>query len=490
VKPRPKIVVALVGLLLGLVALGAFAFSRQLSQGDVVTGMRTLGAGGAVWGLYVVMDGFLLGTGVAVMAAACLARFSRDKNLEALARIAMPVAITCFVGAALAVMADQGRPFVSLVNLSSFARPQSPFFVTFTMVAAVCLYGSLLHWLLAGRPNLAAYAKIPSRWQRLRRLLAARYTGSLAQRYRRQKVGFWMSLLLLPALLATLTALAIIFTVRPGRPLGLTMLEVLAFFFQAAAGGLGALVGAAALVEYFAGPAAGLAAHDYRRLGRALLVTVSLSLLFLIATEWTGLLSKEPAAVNYAKALLADSGYPPLFWSALGCLFLAATLLWHAAYRGMLERRAVVVAGILAQGGVLLHRYLQVVAWQTHGLSLPYSPGSYRPTWIEAAVGLGIVAVCLLLLLPAVRVIPFAPAEPASPPISRIAPDPRRAWVTGIWFGVGLAITAIGLAFSFRLGTDSFLDPVLPASPVIFVAGLAMLATTGAVYELLPDTKA
>jgi Ni/Fe-hydrogenase subunit HybB-like protein len=490
VKPRPKTFFALVMLLLGLVALGAFAFSRQVSQGDVVTGMRTLGAGGAVWGLYVVMDGFLLGTGIVVMAAACLARFSRDKSLEALARIAMPVAIACFLGAALSVMADQGRPLLALMNLSLFARPQSPFFVTFTTVAGVCLYGSLIHCVLACRPDLAAHAKIPSRWQPLQRLLAAHYTGSVAQRYRRQKVSFWMSLLMLPALLATLTALAIIFTVRPGRPLGLTLVEVVAFFLQAVTGGLGALVGATALVEYFAGPAAGLAAAGYLRLGRSLLVAVSLSLLSWVGSEWLGLASKEPAAVNYAKALLVDRGYAPLFWTALGCLFVSAALLWHAAYRDVLRPRIVVGAGILAQLGVLLHRYLLLVAWQTHGLSLPYGPGNYRPTWIEAAVVLGIVAFCSLLLLPAVRLIPFVPATPAGPLIPSAAQAQRRALVTAIWCGTGLAATTVGLAFSFRLGTDSFLDPALTASPVMFIAGLAMVATTGAVYELFPDPRA
>src|ERR1039457_4627029 len=98
---RPgAVLIALVALLLGMLGLGGYAFFQQVARGDVVTGMRTVGAGGAVWGLYVVMDGFFLGAGVAVMACACIARFSRDQAMEAVARIAMPVAIACFLGAA------------------------------------------------------------------------------------------------------------------------------------------------------------------------------------------------------------------------------------------------------------------------------------------------------------------------------------------------------------------------------------------------------
>ncbi|HEY5282429.1 MAG TPA: hypothetical protein VIM14_06525, partial [Polyangia bacterium] len=68
-KPRPTLtIVGVVLLLLGVLALGSFAYSRQLLEGDVVTGMRTVGAGGAVWGLYVVMDGAFLGMGIVVMA--------------------------------------------------------------------------------------------------------------------------------------------------------------------------------------------------------------------------------------------------------------------------------------------------------------------------------------------------------------------------------------------------------------------------------------
>jgi Ni/Fe-hydrogenase subunit HybB-like protein len=480
--------VALLALLVAVLAVGVMAFHQQLVRGDVVTGMRSVGAGGAVWGLYVVMDGFFLGAGVAVMASACVARFSRDREMEAVARIAMPVAIACFLGAALCVLADQGRPLAALRSLSLFARPQSPMFVTFSAVGAVCLFGSLVHCVLARRFDLAEYAKRSSVWQPLQRLLAAGYRGSAAERHRRQKSGFWMSLFMLPALLSPLTALAIIFTVRPARPLALTLLEAAVFILLSGVGGVGLLLCAAALVGRLAGRRAGLGPRGFARLGKALLFGLSLSLPCIVVAEIAGVMSADPAVSAYARALLSDA-YGVLFWSAFVCLFVAAVLLWGGVRRGALGPRVTVAAGVLAQAAVFVHHYLLLVAWQTHGLSLPYQPGTYAPTWIECAVVLGIVALCLLLLLPSIRLIPFAPLVFQAEPAQGRAADPRRTLVTVLWFAVGLATAGLGFALSARAGTESFLDPIVAGSPVVFIVGLMVLATTGAVYELLPERK-
>ena len=486
-KPSPGLIAVLVSLG-AVLAVGVMAFHRQIALGDVVTGMRTIGAGGAVWGLYVAMDGFFLGAGVAVMAGACLARFSRSRDMEAVARIAMPVAIACFLGGALCVLADQGRPGAALMDLARFARPQSPMFFTFTLVGAVCLFASLVHCVLSRRFDLAEYAKHPSFWQPWQRLLAAGYRGSAAERYRRLKSGFWMSLLMLPALLAPLIALAIIFVARPARPLAMTLFEIAVFLLLSVVCGLGLLLVAAGLVGRLSRRNSGLGRRGFAQLGKALLLPLALSLPLVVAAEVSGLLSDEPAVSAYARGLLSDP-YASLFWTELAGLFLAAALLWRGARRGKLGSRVTVTAGVLVQVAVFLHHYLLLVAWQTHGLSLPYRPGTYVPTWTECAVVLGIVALCLLLLLPSIRLVPFAPVVFQTQPVQVVPADPRRTLATGLWFLGGLVLSALGFTLSARVGTEFSSDPVLTGSPVMFIAGLVVLATTGAVYELLPDRK-
>jgi Ni/Fe-hydrogenase subunit HybB-like protein len=478
-----------IALLVALSVVGALAYRHQLVVGEVATGLGTLGAGGAVWGLYVVADGCLLGAGVALMACACLARFSRDRDMEAAARIAMPVALTCFLAAALCVLADQGRPAAGLVNLAHYARPQSPFFATFTGVAAVCLFGSLVHCVLARRPDLAEYAKRPSRWQRLQRLLAVGYRGSAAERTRRQQVGFWMSLVMLALLAVPFGALAIIFTVRPGRPLLLVVDEAVAFTVSSAAGGLALLLLAAALVARIAGPRAGLGARGFARLGRGLLLLDALAVLTAVAVEITAFTSGDAAAVACAEAVRAGA-YAPLLWSELGLFFLAASVLWWAARRARLRWRTVVVASALSLAAVCLQRHIGLLSWQTHGLLLPYRPGSYSPSGVEIAVLLGILAFAVLMLLPAVRLIPFAPAVYDERPVAARGAARGRTLAAGLWLCTGLCLAGAGLLLSLRTWTKPFLDPLVPASPVIFMAGLAFLLTAGAVYELLPDGSA
>jgi Ni/Fe-hydrogenase subunit HybB-like protein len=481
--------VAVLVSLCALVGLGVHGVWQQIEQGDGVTGMRTIGAGGAAWGLYIAMDGFFLSLGVAAMAGACMARFSRDRSLEAVARIAMPVSIACSLAAGLSVLADQGRPWQALRALFLYARPESPLFVTFTCVGSVCLYGSLVHCVLARRPDLAEYAKRPSSWQGLQRFFAAGYAGTPAQRHRRRRAGLWMSVLMLPALLAPLTALAIAFTVRVSRPLSVTIVEVATFLTTAAAGGMALILGSAALIHRWSGPDAGLDDRGTARLGRGLLVALSLSLVGLVAAPTIGLLSGELAVVRSARALVG-SPYAILFWSQWIVMFVAALLLGLAARRPVRDARWMGLASALTLVGILLHRYLLLVVWQTHGHALPYPPGAYAPTWTEGEVAAGIVALCFLLLLPAIRLIPFAPCVLDRGPLVGDFRDRTRTALTGLWLVIGLALASVGWLSSNRLGTDAFLDPRIEASPAIFIAGLVWLASAGAFYELLPERRA
>jgi Ni/Fe-hydrogenase subunit HybB-like protein len=471
--------------LFGLAALGAFAYLLQLHHGDVVTGMRDVGGGGVVWGLYIVMDGFFLGSGIALLATACIARFSRHDGMEAAARIAMPSAIVCFVGASLCVLADQGRPLTALTDLALYGRAQVPMFATFTTLTAICVFGGMVHWVLARRPDLAEYAKRPSAWQGLQRLLAAGYQATPAQRYRRRKASFWMSLFMLAALLAPATALAILFVARPGRTLDVVLLEVAGFLLLSFAGGIAVLVHVAWLVGRFAGRPSGLPVLGFVRLGRWLLVAVSLSLLAVLAAEIASIGSAQAAVAAYGGALLGS--YASAFWGGVVALFVAVLLLLRATRRRKGRTRTIVLASAFVEVSLLLHHYWVLVAWQTHGLALPYPAGAYRPTWIEWAVVSGVVAVCVLVLLPAGKLIPFASMAGESQPMVRPMRDLRRSVLVWLWLLAGLAAAAAGLLGAARVGTDAAGDPVLGGSPLLFIGGLMMLAAAGAVYELLPD---
>jgi hypothetical protein len=52
---------------------------------------------------------------------------------------------------------------------------------------------------------------------------------------------------------------------------------------------------------------------------------------------------------------------------------------------------------------------------------------------------------------------------------------------------LGLAAAGVGLALSAGLANAPFLDPILPGSPLVFLAGLFLMVLAPVAYELIPD---
>ena len=46
-----------------------------------------------------------------------------------------------------------------------------------------------------------------------------------------------------------------------------------------------------------------------------------------------------------------------------------------------------------------------------------------------------------------------------------------------------------GFLISARYGTEAYLDPILPFSPVLFIAGVVLMFGSAVVYELIPDSS-
>jgi hypothetical protein len=123
----------LIAVLLALVGLGVYAYSRQLVAGELVTGMRDIGTmGGAPWGLYVAFDAYFVGVGSAALAVAVLIRLLNLAVLRPIARIAQVLAVITIILGAFSILADLGQPARGILNFLRYARPQSPFFGTFT----------------------------------------------------------------------------------------------------------------------------------------------------------------------------------------------------------------------------------------------------------------------------------------------------------------------------------------------------------------------
>ena len=63
----------------------------------------------------------------------------------------------------------------------------------------------------------------------------------------------------------------------------------------------------------------------------------------------------------------------------------------------------------------------------------------------------------------------------------------RRLLVTAGCLVLGLALACVGLALSAGLASAPFFDPILPGSPLVFLAGLFLMLSAAVVYELIPE---
>ena len=202
----------LVAALLALVVLGIVAYSRQFIEGEVVTGMRDLGTmGGAAWGIYIAFVVYFVGVSFAGITVAALIRLLNLEHLRPVSRMAELLTVIALVLGAIAVMVDLGQPGRGIINLLRYARPQSPFFGTFTLVISAYLIASMVYLYLDGRKDASLCAQRPGRLQWFYRLWAAGYEDTPEHRERHRRASWWLSLFIIPLLVIAHSTLGFVF---------------------------------------------------------------------------------------------------------------------------------------------------------------------------------------------------------------------------------------------------------------------------------------
>jgi Ni/Fe-hydrogenase subunit HybB-like protein len=461
-------------LLTALATVGAYAWVQQAVQGDVVMDLHTIGAGGVAWGLYVVGDGFFASTALAILALACVFRVLRLRDMEGVTRTALPLGIAGLVASLGCVMADLGRPEAAMMNLPLVGRPRSPFFGTFTVVAGASLFATVVHLALTSRPAWAQRAQKGERWSWVWRLLACGWCETASAKQRRERVDFWLSLVLLPFLLGGLVILGIVFGMRAGRPAWQSVFEVVTFVVSGGAAGCSLLA---------------LAAHASRRasvITTRLGVFTGITVLLVVTGQILALRTPYLSVHRYARALL-DGPWSRFFWAELGLLFLSGIISLAMAWRKKVPVVLAATTALLVCAAVALERFLVLVAWQTHGLGLSWPAGKYNPTSIEWSVLVGVTAAAALVFLFLIKVCRTETGDAPEPTSPAPAGSRLRSLITAACLILGLAVAASGLALSAGFASAPFLDPILPGGPLVFLAGLFLTGLAAVAYELIPD---
>ncbi len=397
----------LVSILVALTAFGLFAYSREATEGMVATGLRDLGPmGGATWGIYVSFIIYFVGLSFAGITVAALIRLANLRDLKPVSRMAELLTVIALGLAALVIIADVGQPLRGIVNLFRYARPQSPFFGTFTLVISGYLFASTVYLYLDGRRDAAICARYPGRLQGFHRAWAAGYQDTLPERERHERVTFWLALAILPLLVVAHSTLGFVFGLQVGRPGWFSALQAPAFVVLAGVSGVGLLIVIAAIVRQRLGGQDRLRMSTFRWLGNLLMFLLIAYVYFVVVELITALYSSHHHEVRVSRAILIGE-YAWLFWLSMGLLLVPLVVLAAQFLSKRYSLAVLVAAGVLVNLGAIGKRIVTVVPSQTHGSLLPYSTGSYSPSWLEYSVILGLLALGALQFVAFAKVFPI-----------------------------------------------------------------------------------
>jgi molybdopterin-containing oxidoreductase family membrane subunit len=479
-----------------LAGWGVYAYSHEFSHGLITSGLRTIGQGGASWGLYIIFAVYFIGLSFGGISIAAIARLFSLEELWPLARPAMLLTIVFLLMGALCVVADLGRPIQGLLFLPRYARPFSPLYGTFTLVVAGYLFASLVSFYLTGRADAARCAEYFPKFRWAYKIWASGFQGNAAERRRHGRATFWLSLCILPLLITATSTLGLVFGIQSGRPGWYSALQAPGFVVVAAASGTAMLIIISAVIRKLMSLEDVISDDAFKRLGNFLWVLLSVYLYFMLIEEVTASYAGGAAELRVAHEVVFGH-YAGMFWATVACFVVATNILfmqfvWRRTHDGWM-----VVASVLVNVGAILRRFLIVIPSQTHGMHLPYPPGSYTPSWAEISVVLGMFATAGLLYLLFIKAFPIIPtvAEEVYAPFERGAfLEPKRIrvlrrvffWAT---LSAGVVLAVVGFLLSLRVGTLPYLDPVVPYSPVVFILGVMVSFGSAAVYETLPAPR-
>lgn len=389
---------------------GLAAYVYQQVNGLGVTGLANSGTqGGATWGLYVVAIEYFIGVSLAGIVLVAFAKVFDIRSLRPVSRVAVLLTVASLLVGVLSVVVDMGSPLRGIGHMFLYARPQSPFFGTFALVALGLTLSSLVYLYLDGRRDAARLAKVESRLRWFHRLWSAKYNDTADERDRHRRTMFWMSIFIVPLVVIALSTEGLVFGVQVGRPGWFGALQGPDFIALAAASGLANLVVLAVIVRRLVTRGSELIGPVvFRWLGGLLTVATAIWAYFQVLEMFTMLYATPGSERLLADALLSGP-YAWLFWPSIALMAIGLVLLVIQAARRTWSISQLTLASVLVSTAAFAERYLTVIPSQTHGMMLPYEPGSYFPNWVEFTVVAGLFALGALLIGMFMKAFPIIP---------------------------------------------------------------------------------
>ncbi len=392
---------AWIAFLLAVIAWGVYAYSVQLRDGLVVTGMRDR----ISWGLYITTFVFFIGISHAGTLISAILRVTQAKWRTPVTRMAEFITVVALICGAMFVLVDLGRPDRAF-NVIRYGRWQSPIIWDLISITTY-LTASIVYLGLPMVPDLALFRdRLPGRVPAWRvwvyRVGAVGWRESPSQKRSLAASIVVMMILIIPIAVSVHTVVSWIFAMTLRVPWNSTIFG--AFFVAGAIySGIAMLIIVMAILRKVYHLEEFITEKHFVYLG-IMLAAFSVIMMYGNISEYltTGYKMDDAEEFHFRQLFLEQ--FAGFYWYYfVGGLILPGLLVlcpWTRNIAGM------VVASGLAVVAMWVERYFIVVA----GLRVPllsYEPSNYAPSWVELSVVAAGFALFALLISIFVKIFPI-----------------------------------------------------------------------------------
>ena len=391
--------------LLSVFVVAAFAaFGYQAYTGLGVSGLRRP----VFWGFYITNFVFWIGISHAGTLISAILRLANATWRRPVTRCAEVITVFALSIGAMFPIIHLGRPWLAfwLIPYPSergiWPNFRSPLLWDFFAINSY-LIGSTAFLTLPIVPDWALVRDRATGWRkRAYTLLALGWRGTPRQWHRLETAMHIMAIVIIPVAVSVHTIVSWDFAMTP-IPMWHSTIFGPYFVAGAIFSGIAGLILAMALLRKFLHLEEYLLPIHFDNLGKLLLMMSLLWFYFVFAerlTVWYGDETSEIAVFW----LTQRGSYAPLFWAMVFCNFLLPFPV--LAIKKFRTITGTVVASLGVVVGMWIERFLIIVPSLAHKF-LPYSWGTYRPTWVEITITVGTFAGMALLYTLFAKAVPI-----------------------------------------------------------------------------------
>ena len=378
--------------LAALVAWGTFAYIYQLVEGLGVTGLGRP----VYWGIYLTNFVFFIGISHAGTLISAILRVTQANWRRSITRIAEAITAFALILGGLQILIDLGRPD-RVLNVIFFGRFQSPFVWDFACIS-IYLLSSITYLYLPMIPDLGRMRdKLTdvAGWRKwLYRTLALEWKGTPEQHRRLEKVITIMAILIIPIAVSMHTVVSWIFGVTV-QPMWHSTIFGPYFVVGAIFSGIATLFIAMAVMRKILHLEPWLTDRQFNYLGILLLVMSALWSYFTISEYLTTFYGAVADEMNVANAKIFGE-FDYAFWTMVFCNAIVPFLI--LTRRSGRTVMGTFIASIFIDIGMWLERFT-IIAPSLTRPRLAFEWAIYQPTWVEASITLGSLALFALLFV-------------------------------------------------------------------------------------------